>query len=341
MVNTPLLSMGWFSGTVKKDFQFLRTSITANIYNTDQKLAQLKQNTNLEGFKQTDPKTGDSLLHIAAEEGELEILKYLLSQDLDVNVKNNNDDTLLHAAVQGKDTKKQNAIITFLLNENLDINAKNKEQSTPLLLAIGNGNLALIKLLIENHNAGMPYSKTNGDNELIYAARLNNPTITAYIAQSLSKKGYVISNMTDNDAKTALMIAVENGSLETVKALLNTFKDQKTRTEYINKLDKNNLNALHHIGLGYDKRNKNEKTDQLRKNLLEITKILLQNGGNTAQESGDIKVGSFHGSGRIPAGVASYAGLDDVNKLMVKQSENQKQAVAENIQNLANALSKF
>lgn len=76
---------------------------------------------------------GETALHIAAECGDLEMLKYLVELGADVNTKTHEGKSVLHCAVDSENDE----LIKCLLEEYpLDVNARNAEGETPLHIAL-------------------------------------------------------------------------------------------------------------------------------------------------------------------------------------------------------------
>lgn len=89
---------------------------------------------------------GYTLLHYAASNGALHILKYLLENGADIEAVTTTDGwTPLHIAV----SKKAVDPVAYLLRFNANIEARTKKQETPLHLAIINGNCCVLDYLIE------------------------------------------------------------------------------------------------------------------------------------------------------------------------------------------------
>ena len=72
-----------------------------------------------------------TLLHIAAYNPEVEVLKYLISQGADVNAKDNDGETPLHHTVFNSNIE----VLKYLVSQGVDVNAKNNNGRTPLHLA--------------------------------------------------------------------------------------------------------------------------------------------------------------------------------------------------------------
>ncbi|MBU6447159.1 MAG: ankyrin repeat domain-containing protein, partial [Verrucomicrobia bacterium] len=79
-----------------------------------------------------DPVTGLTLLHCAALNGQIEVLKYLLSQGADPHLVTPSGQTALHCAA----LKNQTEAVEYLLSQGCDINAQDKQGSTPLHYAM-------------------------------------------------------------------------------------------------------------------------------------------------------------------------------------------------------------
>ena len=70
-------------------------------------------------------------LHLAAENGHLSVVEYLVNQKADINAKEQNDCAPLHLAARNGHLN----VVEYLINQKADINAKNKDGKTPLVLA--------------------------------------------------------------------------------------------------------------------------------------------------------------------------------------------------------------
>ncbi len=85
----------------------------------------------------TKNKDGNTLLHIAAEEGQIEIAELFIEKGLDVNALGAVDKTPLHSAVAYNQLK----MVKFLIHKKADVNAKTFYKDTPLQYAVSRGNL--------------------------------------------------------------------------------------------------------------------------------------------------------------------------------------------------------
>lgn len=89
-------------------------------------------------------KNGNTPLHYAAHNDHLSVVEYLVSHGAEINSKNCWNDTPLHYS-----THRGNMIIVqYLVNNGADINAINKAKQTPLHKASNNHNLIIVEYLI-------------------------------------------------------------------------------------------------------------------------------------------------------------------------------------------------
>ena len=173
-----------------------------------------KESTDSRGRKREMPQ---KVLHrwmTAANEGDIETIHSYIDQHYDVNDKDRDGNTaLLLATYQGFPE-----IVKLLLAKGADVNAKNKYGDTALMLAVANGDTEISKLLLE-HIGGNP-------NDEVIAFLLSeknkikrNDEWISQKSKSLGKKQANINDQ-NNNGKTALMYAAENGLTETAKLLL-------------------------------------------------------------------------------------------------------------------------
>jgi len=92
-----------------------------------------------------------SALHLAAANGQLEVVKLLAGKlGAITNAKDNEESTPLHRAVN----KERDEIVELLVSEyRADVNAKDKNGDTPLHIASKKGNNGMVRLLVEKLEA--------------------------------------------------------------------------------------------------------------------------------------------------------------------------------------------
>lgn len=100
---------------------------------------------------------GNTILHAAATNGHLDVVKNLIDRGARVNARNHNHDSVLHAAVLGGNL----AVIRFLCGK-MDVNQQNRQGTTPLHIAVETNNEAAIRCLLLN---GADFTIKNHQNQ--------------------------------------------------------------------------------------------------------------------------------------------------------------------------------
>ncbi len=151
--------------------------------------------------------SGVTSLHIAAQNGHVEIVKALLEKNANVNLVNSKGLSALSLAADNGHV----AIVKALLEKNAAVNTSSGY--SPLLMAAQNGHLEIVKALLEK-NANVNDS-IKGLTPLYVAAKNGY----SEIVKALLKKNANV-NLTNLKCKSPLWIAAENGHLDIVKILL-------------------------------------------------------------------------------------------------------------------------
>lgn len=152
-------------------------------------------------------------LHWAAQEGQLNAVCLLLSYGVNINNQNINGDTPLHLAVKGAHLE----VIKVLIAAGANANIKNSEGNSPLFYAEHlDHEPEIVFLLLESAEQSTLPTNSLGQCLLHKAAEFG---ITDLICQLLDRQ-YDI-NIVDNQGKTPLHIACENGQETAVKWLIN------------------------------------------------------------------------------------------------------------------------
>jgi len=131
----------------------------------------------------------------------------LLDRGLDVNTSDRDGNTLLMLAAR----RGHRNLSVLLLSRKADLARRNRYGDTALMMASINGDLPLVKTLVE---AGAD-PNTDGWNALHYAAFGGAAGVVTYLIGKGARKDAVAPN-----GHTALMLAVRDGRLEAAKALL-------------------------------------------------------------------------------------------------------------------------
>ena len=204
---------------------------------------------------------GWNALHLAAENGHLEIVTTLIKKEADINNANKQEVTALHLAaanghldiVEKLVEKKANKdeidnqgwtalhfaaanghldIVTTLIEKEANKDATNNQQMTALHLAAANGHTKTVTTLIKKE-ADINRANNKGWTALHLAAAKGHKDIVT----TLIEEGADINNANEEEV-TALHLAAANGHLDIVTTLIEKGAD-------INKANNQGLTALH------------------------------------------------------------------------------------------------
>lgn len=147
---------------------------------------------------------GDTALHAAAAAGAEKAAKWLLDRKLPVDVRGANQRTpLMSAVVAGKP-----AMVRWLLKQGADVRAKDAEDFKPLMLAVKEGRGEVVGELAAHDREDL-------DDALLVASLLGKTEVI----DALTNYGASVYARTD-DGRTPLMLAAENGHQEAAKLLV-------------------------------------------------------------------------------------------------------------------------
>ena len=153
-------------------------------------------------------------LHLAALNGYLEIVKYLIKKEADIDAKNRKNQTPLHLAVHNA----HKHIIEYLVESGADINAIEDEGDTPLAWAAYKGQTEVVSLLIKL-GANVHGQNKTGNTPLHWASEKGYLDIVELL---ISQDANLQLNNFEN--QIPLMLAVQNGHTDTVKLILQRLK---------------------------------------------------------------------------------------------------------------------
>ena len=188
---------------------------------------------------------------------------------------------------------------------------------TPLIFASGNGDLEIVKVLLENR-ANINKTDAKGGTALMFASANNYPDIVKLL---LTRGANV--NAVDSHLKTALMLATERGHLEVVRLLLanganvNVFDDSGDTALYIaieaKQPDIVELLIRNSADVNNGSRYTRPLIKAINRNQPRIVQLLLNAGAN-------IKATTSSGGTALMA--ASYYGQLDIIKSLLLRGAN-------------------
>jgi ankyrin repeat protein len=147
---------------------------------------------------------GDTALHAAAAAGAEKTAKWLLDRKLPVDVRGVNQRTpLMSAVVAGKPS-----MVRWLLKQGADVRAKDAEGFKPLMLAVKEGRGEVVGELAAHDREDL-------DDALLVASLLGK----AEVIDALTNYGASVYARMD-DGRTPLMLAAENGHRDAAKLLV-------------------------------------------------------------------------------------------------------------------------
>jgi ankyrin repeat protein/uncharacterized caspase-like protein len=265
------------AGTEKKD------EISINLDNIESIISEDPSRIN---EKDSD---GDSLLHLAVREGNVDTLKFLISKGADVNIKNNYGETPLQIAAHFENAE----IVIQLVSNGAEINIKDSLGVTPLHDAVYHGQVEIVKYLI-SQGAEININDIRNKIPLHYAVMDDNIEISKY----LITKGADV-NARDDDGKSSLHYTATYGNLELTTSLVTIGAQVNTR-------DKLNRIPLHYAA---------------DEGHLEIVKYLITNGSTIdAKAAFYLQRGSMELTlGCTPLHLAARNGHIEVVKYLVSR----------------------
>lgn len=148
--------------------------------------------------------SGNTLLHIAVTDNNIEIIKLLLKNKADLNIKNETGMTALHIAVVNENL----STVNLLLEHKAKPNLGNQSGTSPLMLAANIGSINILKTLIK-HGAQVDATNHDKNNALMISLLSNNCNLSVKynIAVILINADLSIINQVNKDGETAQSIA--------------------------------------------------------------------------------------------------------------------------------------
>lgn len=202
----------------KKDLQ-CKTALIRAVENEDGEAVMALLNSG------ADPKIADrsgrTVLHIAVEKENLNIIEILLAHDNElIKLKDKKQTLPLHLAAAGGD----NLIVERLLRGSYGVNVADGNKVTPLMRAVIGGHSDIVELLLEQG------AEVNEPGLLHKAIKTGQPSIVVAL---------LAGGMDVSQVESALLEAVIGGNLDIIQALLNV------ESLNVHVTDKSGNGALH------------------------------------------------------------------------------------------------
>ena len=172
---------------------------------------------------------GFTELHIATQKGYIEIVKALTRKGADVDQGTEYGFTALHIAAQEGHIEIVEFLATykFLIDAESGVDIVSKYGSTALHLAAKGGHIEIVKFLI-NNGADVDQATKYGLTALHIAAQEGHIEIVKFL---IEEKKINVNQATSKSGSTALYIAAKNGHIEIVKFLINNGADVNQASE--------------------------------------------------------------------------------------------------------------
>jgi ankyrin repeat protein len=153
-----------------------------------------------------------TLLHYAALNGDLELVKKLVKQGMDFDAKDDIGRTPLSYAAQGGKTE----IVAWLLKKGADVNTVSQDGKTPLLWAVSTGNLKTVEALLEKGaNPNIAVADGSKNTPLHYAVMHPSPEI----AKLLLNHGAAIDAV-NSKGQQAIHYSILNSTTDCLSLLI-------------------------------------------------------------------------------------------------------------------------
>ncbi|XP_046329025.2 uncharacterized protein LOC124112893 [Haliotis rufescens] len=164
---------------------------------------------------------GDSAMHLAAEQGNTELIKLLIDRVKDVDQNNNKMETALHKALLGGhlETSKE------LLRKGADFTKTESMALTALHCACYTGLSDIVEILVEK-GCNLSAKNKRGSHAIFKAAERGHTEVV----ELLHKTGCSV-HTSNNAGVTCLHLASQNGHIDTVKCLLKLGCDIDARSQ--------------------------------------------------------------------------------------------------------------
>uniref|UniRef100_A0A8C6XNQ6 Uncharacterized protein n=1 Tax=Naja naja TaxID=35670 RepID=A0A8C6XNQ6_NAJNA len=238
-------------------------------------LSDLEKALNLTDVNATNS-ANETLLHVAATHGHLEIIDYLISKGAKLEVKDNKGRTPLHRAAE----KGHDKAVNRLLQAGANMYSLDQEGRTPFHLANQNQHMHILRNILKEEAR-----RHKNQHNFLHRAALKDDSD---LVQVLLKNGALV-DARDERGQTALSYAVSQGHEKTVKVLLEAF-NRLSSEAMVSALFKAVEKDLHGIvaalierGTDINVRNEEQHTPLLvacKMGKIKSAKVLIEKGAN-------------------------------------------------------------
>ncbi len=143
---------------------------------------------------------GNTPLHIAALQNQAGIVEFLLTQQPDIDPKNNSGETPLNIAAKRGYTE----LLRLLLGHRADVDATDNDGKTPLMVAVAASDRKVTEILLENHSSPN-VANAIGDTPLALAVAKGSAEIVKLLLERQAD-----ANAKDKNGSTPLYAAVSS-----------------------------------------------------------------------------------------------------------------------------------
>ena len=178
-----------------------------------------------------EPAPGDTMLMYAVRLKKYQVVDFLLEHGANVDSLNHFKMSALHIAVQSGDFK----LCEALLKKTTVINQRNCLDETPLLIAVRNNSMPIVKLLLK-YKAKVPAN--TGGKLLVELIKKNNIESAKILCENGADVSYEVeqSNYTigsELPVESPITIAIKNDNIELVKYLLEKGAATNGKSSYV------------------------------------------------------------------------------------------------------------
>lgn len=215
-----------------KEFKELVTEHSADIYSMDGFLYNAAGYGQVEIFKYLVEEQGLSItqnktllcqtLYFAAKNGKTNIIDYMVSKGVDVNTRNNNNQTVLHIALGNSQIEEAKYLVS---KYGMKIESTDKYGKSALLEADCKS-IELIKFLLDQPQIDLYSKDVNGDTILHKCVRQKEPKAVKYLVEEKKMK----LDLNNNLGQTPLFLSVFDKNMDMFEYLISKGADVNAKT---------------------------------------------------------------------------------------------------------------